>query len=583
MTQSILVQRVAFAACKGATALSCLALFVAAALATPQQAARDAEGASKAGQPQAKTGVAPQVKAKASTREAWVTDLRGDYDWHRANNDLLYYHLDIRVDPEKQSFGGKNTIEFRMLKSDCWIHLDLDRRLTIEKILLGETTLEYERDARAVFVKFPEILKRGAVYSIDVYYSGRGSAGGRFGGISFGKDPQGRPWITTSCEGPGASVWWPNKDQWRDEVESMDLSVTIPSDLVDASNGRLVARKDLGDGWTRYDWHISYPINNYCVSVNIGKYERFEDKLGDLTLDFYCLPENLEKARKQFAQTRGMLEAFQHYFGEYPFQRDGYKLIEVPYGGMEHQSAVTYGNGFKNGYRGRDWAGVGINPRFDFIIIHESGHEWFGNSVSAADRSDMWIQEGWTTYLECLYVEYHDGKSDGLKYINGYKKRVLNRRPIIGVRGTAAFPDNDQYFKGALFLNTLRSVVDDDRRWWRILRAMHDRFKYKNIMTEDVVKFFNEQTGQDLTAIFDEYLRHGALPVLELKFDVAQGTVSYRWRAEEKGFAMPVKVGASDKWELIRPTTEWATMKTPLRKDKFEVATDLYYIGVDGH
>jgi aminopeptidase N len=276
-----------------------------------------------------------------------------------------------------------------------------------------------------------------------------------------------------------------------------------------------------------------------------------------------------------------MLEAFQHYFGEYPFKRDGYKLIEVPYSGMEHQSAVTYGNRFKNGYLERDWTGVGISPRFDFIIIHESGHEWFGNSVSAADRSDMWIHEGWTTYLECLYVEYHYGKSDGLKYANGYKKMVLNRRPIIGVRGTAARSDNDQYFKGALFLNTLRSVVDDDPLWRRILRAMHDTFKYKNIMTEDVIKFFNEQTGKDLTAIFDQYLRHAALPVLELKFDEAQGAVSYRWRAEEQAFAMPVKVGAPDKWELIRPTTEWATMKTPLGKDKFEVATELYYIGVD--
>ena len=224
----------------------------------------------------------------------------------------------------------------------------------------------------------------------------------------------------------GASVWWPNKDQWRDEVESMDLSVTIPNDLVDVSNGRFVGKKDLGDGSTRWDWHVSYPINNYCVSLNIGHYVHFADKLGDLTLDFYALPENLEKAKKQFAQAKGMLEAFQHYFGEYPFKNDGYKLIEVPYAGMEHQTAVTYGNRFANGYLGRDWTGVGISPRFDFIIIHESGHEWFGNSVSAADRSDMWIHEGWTTYLECLYVEYMYGHDDALKYVNGYKSKVRN-------------------------------------------------------------------------------------------------------------------------------------------------------------
>ena len=441
------VRCVIFTASKGSTALACLALFVGVALAIPKQTQ------SQRDQPQAKSG--GDVQAKTSTQGSRVNDLRGDYDWHRSNNDLLYYHLDIRVDPKEQTFGGKNTIKFRMLKNDCRIHLDLDRRLTIDKIVLGATPLLYERDARAVFVEFPEILRQGEVYSIDFYYSAPASAGGRSGGISFGKDPKGRPWITTSCEGPGASVWWPNKDQWQDEVESMDISVTIPSDLVDVSNGRMTARKDLGDGWTRHDWHVSYPINNYSVSVNIGNYEHFDDKLGDLTLDFYCLPENVDKARIQFAQARGMLEAFQHYFGEYPFKRDGYKLIEVPYSGMEHQSAVTYGNRFKNGYLERDWTGVGISPRFDFIIIHESGHEWFGNSISAADRSDMWIHEGWTTYLECLYVEYHYGKADALKYINGYKKMVLNRRPIIGLRGTASRSDNDQYFKGALFLNTL--------------------------------------------------------------------------------------------------------------------------------
>ena len=215
----------------------------------------------------------------------------------------------------------------------------------------------------------------------------------------------------------------------------MEISVAIPNDLVDVSNGKFVGKTDLGDGYTRWDWLVQYPINNYDVSLNIGNYEHFADRLGDLPLDFYALPENLEKAKKQFAQAKGMLEAYQHYFGEYPFKKDGYKLIEVPYSGMEHQSAVTYGNRFANGYLERDWTGVGISPRFDFIIIHESGHEWFGNSVSAADVSDMWIHEGWTTYLECLYVEYMYGHDDALKYINGYKSKVRNRQPIIPQRG----------------------------------------------------------------------------------------------------------------------------------------------------
>jgi aminopeptidase N len=467
-----------------------------------------------------------------------------------------------------------------MLDDADKIQLDLHPALAVDKITFGERQLKFERELGAVFVSFAETLKASQVYSIDFHYSGKPASGGRFGGMAFRKDPAGRPWICTSCEMQGASVWWPNKDQWRDEVESMDLSVTIPSKLVDASNGRLVGKKDLGDGTTRWDWHVSYPINNYCVSLNIGQYAHFDDKLGDLTLDFYALPENLEKAKKQFAQAKGMLEAFQHYFGDYPFKNDGYKLIEVPYAGMEHQSAVTYGNRFANGYLNRDWTGVGISPRFDFIIIHESGHEWFGNSVSAADRSDMWIHEGWTTYLECLYVEYMYGPLDALKYVNAYKSKVRNRVPIIGRRGENASPPGDQYFKGALFLNTLRSVVDDDKRWWAILRGLHDSFKHKNIMTEDLVKYFNRETGKDLTPIFDQYLRHMAIPVLELKFDEPKGTVSYRWKADEPAFAMPVRVGAKDNLQLIQPTKDWQSTKTSLKKDQFEVATDRYYIEV---
>jgi aminopeptidase N len=506
--------------------------------------------------------------------------LRGEYGRYRANNHLLFYHLDVRVDPEKKVIAGKNTIRFKMLKDDTRIQLDLFANLSVDKILMGSTALKYERELGAVFVDFPETLKTGRTYSIDFYYSGTPQTISRFGGFTFGKDPAGRPWIYTACEGIGASLWWPNKDQWRDEVENMQLSVSIPNDLVDVSNGKFVSKTDLGDGYTRWDWFIHYPINNYDVSLNIGKYEHFADKLGDLPLDFYALPEDLEKAKKQFAQAKGMIEAYQHYFGEYPFKKDGYKLIEVPYSGMEHQTAVTYGNHFVNGYLERDWTGVGISPRFDFIIIHESGHEWFGNAITAADVSDMWIHEGWTTYLECLYVEYRWGKEDGLKYTNAYKTKVRNQQPIITQRGVNREPPQDMYFKGALFLNTLRSVINDDKRWFALIHDVFQHFKYKNIMTEDMVAYFNQKTGMNLTPIFDQYLRHTALPVLELKFDEAAGTVSYRWKADEAGFAMPIKVGTKDNWQVVQPTAEWKTMKTPLKKDEFAVATDLYFVNV---
>ncbi|HTW61771.1 MAG TPA: M1 family metallopeptidase [Terracidiphilus sp.] len=516
--------------------------------------------------------------------------LRGAYGPFRANNDLLYYHLDVRVDPDKKLISGKNTIRFRMLKDGTRIQIDLTDKLDIDKILFvsksGTVPLKYTRDTGAVFIDFPQTLRAGQVYSIDFYYSGHPPEVGRFGAFTFKHDPAGRVWINTACEGTGASIWWPNEDQWRDEVESMDISVAIPDGLVDVSNGRFMGKTDLGDGYTRWDWHVSYPINNYDVALNIGDYVHWSEKHNGLDMDYYVLPEDLEKAKKQFAQAPGMIDAFTHYFGPYPFARDGYKLIEVPYSGMEHQSAVAYGNLFENGYLGRDWTGTGISLRFDFIIIHESAHEWFGNSITAADSSDMWIHEGWATYLESLYVEYRWGKADAITYLNGLKPKIYNLRPIVAERGVNADPTEDQYFKGALMLNTLRSVINDDAKWFALIHGFYQRFKYQNIMTEDVAAYFNQQTGMNLTPIFNQYLRHVHIPRLELLFmetpgGEAPGMVMYKWDADEDDFAMPVRVGTPDHWQIIHPTTKWQWMQTQLTKDEFQVATDLYYVDVN--
>lgn len=506
--------------------------------------------------------------------------LRGEYGRYRANNDLLFYHLDVRVDPVRKFISGKNTIRFKMLEDATRIQLDLYANLAVDKILHGTSPLGYTRELNAVFVDFPAPLEAGSVQTIEFHYSGTPQEQGRFGGMAYRTDPAGRPWINTACEGEGSSVWWPSKDQWRDEPESMDISVAVPNDLVDVSNGRFLGKTDLGDGYTRWDWRVHYPINSYNVSLNIGHYAHFEDRMGDLPLDFYVLPENLEKAKLQFAQAKPMLEAFESYFGEYPFKKDGYKLIEVPYAGMEHQSAVTYGNRFANGYLERDWTGVGVSLKFDFIIIHESAHEWFGNAVSAADVSDMWIQEGWTTYLEVLYVEHLFGAADALKYVNGYKAKVQNREAIVTQHGIHRSPGQDQYFKGALFLHTLRSVVDDDARWRTLIRDLYQEFKYRNVMTEDVVRFFNQRLGHDLTPVFDQYLRRAALPTLELAFQERDGTLAYRWNADEPGFAMPIRVGRPGQWQTIKPTTNWQRMANAIPQAEFEVATDLYYVNV---
>jgi len=521
---------------------------------------------------------APPPPAPAAPTRADI--LRGADGPYRSNNDLLSYALNVRVDPDRKFISGTNTIRFKMLKDDSRIQLDLFANLNVDRIVFGSTDLKYEREFNAVFVDFPQVLKRGRTYEIAFHYSGNPTETGRFGAVAFKKDPSGHHWINTACQHIGASVWWPNKDQYRDEVEEMRLSVAIPSDLVDVSNGRFLGKTDLGDGYTRWDWHIHYPINSYSVSLNIGNYVHFTDSVDGLPLDFYCLPESLDKARRQFPQAKSMVQAFQKYFGKYPFKKDGYKLIEVPYSGMEHQSAVTYGNRFANGYLERDWTGVGISTKFDFIIIHESAHEWFGNSVTASDVCDEWIHEAWGTYAEGVYVEYMFGKADALKYLNGYKTKVRNREPIVPPCGVNKTPPQDMYFKGALFINTLRGVVNDDGRWWKIVRAFYNRFKYKNIATADVVRFFNNTSGKDLTPLFDQYLRHTAIPVLELQFGEADGTVSYRWKADEEAFAMPVKVGTKNNWRVIQPTTEWQTLTTAPKRDEFEVATDLYFIDV---
>ncbi len=532
-------------------------------------------------------GAQPAVAGLLPTKEDL---LRGGYGPYRANNDLLFYHLTLQVDPVAKTIAGTNVVRFRMLKAGSKIQLELTPELTLDGITFEGKALKVERavaDSRTLYIEFPRELKVGEVKEITVAYHGRPVTQGRFGCFSFDQDKEGKPWITTACEGEGPSVWWPNKDQWKDEPQDgMEIDIAVPNGLMDVSNGRFVASKDLGDGYTQWQWRVHYPINNYDVALNIGEYQHWsgvhvnKDTGEQTTLDYYALPEDLAKAKVQFEQVPVMLDAYEHYLGEYPFDKDGYKLIEVPYAGMEHQTAVAYGNHFENGYYGRDWTGVGISPKFDFIIIHESGHEWFGNSVSAADRSDMWIHEGWTTYLEELYVEYRWGKADAIRYLNGLKPKIFNRQPIIPERGTNSEPTEDQYFKGALMLNTLRSVIDDDPKWFADIHDFYQQFKYQNIMTEDVVAWWNKRTGMNLTPFFNEYLRHAALPVLELKFDGAKGTVAYRWSADEPGFAMPIKMGERDHLTLVTPvTTEWKTMPWTADPDTLFVPHDLYYIG----
>lgn len=518
--------------------------------------------------------------AEQKLRYSKKNKLWGNYSEYRANNDLLSYDLSIKVDPEKKYISGNNKIRFKMLKADNMIQLDLYQNLDIDKILYNGKPLMYEREVNTVYVSFPKTLTKGEIEEIDFHYSGYPKATGRFGCFTFKKDSLGKHWINTACQGTGSMVWWPNKDQQLDEVENMIMRVSVPSDLKNISNGRLIQTNVLANGYTEYVWQTLNPINNYSVSLNIGNYVHFGEKLGQLTLDYYVLAQDLEKAKQQFKQAKPMMVSYQKYFGEYPFIEDGYKLIQAPYTGMEHQSAVTYGNGFKNGYnRGAnvtaDWTGVGVSLKFDFIIIHETGHEWFGNSLTSYDFSDSWIHEGWCTYAEAVYVEDQFGYDDSIKYINGYKSKVENKFPMIGQPSVAHWPTSDIYFKGTLFINTLRHIVNDDDKWWAGVKAYTTGFKKSHLYTVDVLNFFNQYFDKDFEKIFDQYLYFNNIPTLEVS--KAKGQVRYRWQSDVDGFNMPIdaKVGG-DKVRLY-PKNTWQTISTP---GDFSVLEELFYINV---
>lgn len=506
--------------------------------------------------------------------------LIGSYGQYRSNNDLLFYDLDIKIDIANKFIKGKNRIQFKMLNNDNRIQIDLHESLKVDSILYNKFALNFSRQFNSIFIDFSEMLTENNTYEIEFYYSGYPQETGRFGGIVFDKDSLGNPWVFTACQGPGANVWWPNKDQQYDEPDSMNISVTVPSSLKDISNGHLLSKQDLGNSWTKYNWKISYPINNYCVALNIGNYVHFSDTYRDFPIDYYVQPYHLEAAKEHFKQVIPMLECYEKHFGDYPFPKDGYKLIEVPYAGMEHQTAVAYGNLFQNGYLGRDWTGVGISTKFDFIIIHESGHEWFGNSITAADDSDAWIHEGWTTYAEAVYVECQWGYQDALKYLNGYKNLVYNREPIIGPTAVNHWPTRDMYFKGALFLNTLRSIVDNDDLWWKMVYDYSHYFRGQNIYTTDVLNYLNKYFNMNLKPIFEQYLFFADLPILQLKYE--DDTVFYRWQANVDNFDMPIKASHKGDFHFIYPIKEWQSERIDSDDlSEWKIDTDRFYIEVE--
>ncbi|WP_372651942.1 M1 family metallopeptidase [Draconibacterium sp.] len=510
--------------------------------------------------------------------------LRGSITPERVWWDLTYYYLDVKVDPADSTISGSNLIQYKVLERNQLMQIDLQPPMKISRITQNGTTLDYTRDGNAWFIRLEKEQNPNEVNELLIEYSGKPKISRRppwDGGISWRKDENGNDFIVNTNQGDGGSLWWPCKDHPYDEPDSMLISVTFPDHLMDVSNGRLRGVEQNADGTKTAHWFVNNPINNYGVNINIGNYahwhEVFKGEKGNLDCDYWVLKQNLEKAKEHFKQAPMMLEAFEHWFGPYPFYEDGYKLVEVPYPGMEHQSSVTYGNGYRNGFGNRDISYSGWGFKFDFIIIHESGHEWFANNITNWDEADMWIHESFTNYSENLFVEYHWGKKAGSEYIRGSRIGILNDRPIIGVYGVNYPGSGDMYPKGANMLHTLRQVVNDDEKWRGILRGLNEEFYHQTVKAEQIEGYLIKHTGLDLQGFFNQYLRDTRIPTFE--YAMIDGGLQYRWTNCVDNFKLPLKVYINGEPHWLNPSRRWQYFNSNEKVKKVEVDKDFYVAG----
>jgi len=507
--------------------------------------------------------------------------LRGSVTPEREWWDLTYYHLSVKVNPEDSSFTGTNLIQYRVLKSAQVMQIDLQPPMKISKISQNGKELDYKNDGNVWYVTLSQKQNTGDVNEVFVEYAGKPKISRRppwDGGVSWRKDDNGNPFVVTTVQGDGGSLWWPGKDHPYDEPDSMLISITFPDNLMDVSNGRLRSLVNNNDGTKTANWFVNNPINNYGVNINIGNYvhwhEIYKGEKGDLDCDYWVIDYDLEKAKEQFKQAAMMLEAFEYWYGPYPFYEDGYKLVEVPYPGMEHQSSVTYGNGFRNGYGGRDISYSGWGFKFDFIIIHESGHEWFANNITNYDEADMWIHESFTNYAENLFVEYFWGKEAGGEYIRGSRIGINNDRPIVGVHGVNYPGSGDMYPKGANMLHTLRQMVDDDEKWRSILRGMNRDFYHQTVKTTQIEDYLIDHTSLPLEGFFKQYLYDTRIPIFE--YALVDGVLRYRWNNVVDDFKMKTKVRVNDQTLWLEPTLLWQELELDQKITRVEVDKDFY-------
>jgi aminopeptidase N len=521
--------------------------------------------------------------------------------------DVLHYDIRVKIEPGRKFISGSNVISFRVLKAFSTMQLDLVAEMGIDSIIYKGKSVVYRRNGSSVIIRLARKLgvsqDKTKSHQLKVYFSGQPHEAEMApwkGGFVWEKDSMGNDWVGLACEGIGASMWLPCKDHWSDEADGMDMYLTVPSGLTGVSNGRLLEESPDTGVFSTFHWQVKNTINNYNISINAGKYTHITDTFYGgaddqsfkiypaatprwqqsaakpmLTLDYYVLEYNRERAARQFKQVHGMLGAFEHYFGPYPFYEDGYKLVETPYLGMEHQSCIAYGNNYKNTPYG-----------FDFIIIHESGHEWFANSVTADDPADMWIHESFTTYSEALYLEYRFNKDTAQKYLQMQRLKIAGKEPLQGPRDVfyKGRTDSDIYYKGTWILHTMRHVINNDSLWFSWLRGFAMEFRHRIINTRDVISYFNRVSQRDWTPFFSQYLYYSALPTFDYKLSVdeaGQQILSYQWKHVVAGFNMPVMIyigAGTSVW--LYPTEKIKKMTLP--KDVLiRVPTELFLINVE--
>ena len=507
-----------------------------------------------------------RARAQDTTRYTHADTLRGTNGPGRVWWDVGFYDLHVRLHLADSSIAGWNGITYRVLTPAREMQIDLQPPLTVDSFVQDRRKLRYRRDGNAFFVTLTARQRVGESRTVTVWYHGKPRVGRRLpwdGGFTFPGDSLGNPWIATANEGLGASVWWPCKDYLADEPDSQRIAITVPDSLADVSNGRLRGTTANRDGTTTYEWFVASPINTYDVEINAGRYAHYSDSLageaGRLTLDFWPLAYHVEAARRQWQQVVPMLQCFEHWFGPYPWYADGYKLIEAPHLGMEHQSGVAYGNHFLNGYLGRDQSRTGLGLQWDFIIVHESAHEWWGNNISGQDHADMWVHESFANYAEGIYTECLMGKSAGAAYMIGARRGVRNDRPIIPAYGVNAQGSGDMYPKGGNMLHTIRAILDDDAKWRAILRGLNQTFRHRTVSSRQVEDYISREAGIDLGRVFTQYLTTTRIP--EFAYRVENNTLTYRWENVVPGFDMPVRVNLPGLGTReLHPTEAWQTM-----------------------